>query len=108
MSGEVYVRQLKELSSALTRLNAQTKAIKTKQKDAKIHLAEWMERNHMEEYQGYKLAKIKPKPKVPKKPSKDRKDDALRLFNEVGIPDPTDFWDRFQETQKYIPEIEGE
>jgi hypothetical protein len=101
--GEAYVRQLKDLASAMARHTAEIKKIREKQKEAKARLAEWMERNSHDEYHGYKLSKIKPKPKVPKKTQKDKKRDAIHLFNEIGVPDPNDFWDRFQETQKYIP-----
>lgn len=104
MNGEAYVRQLKELSSALSRLNEQSKKLREKQKDTKLRLAQWMEKNGHQEYQGHKLAKIKPKPKIPKKPPKERKHDALLLFGEIGIPDPSDFWDRLQDTQKYNTE----
>lgn len=106
-SGESYARQLRDLSVSLDRLNKQVKDIKKKQLAAKTFLSLWMERNNLEVYQGFKLSKIKPKPKIPRKPAKEKERDALRLFNEVGIPDPTDFWTRLQATQKLRLEEEN-
>jgi hypothetical protein len=99
--GDAYVRQLKDLSDALARLNSQTKDIREKQKQTKARFAEWMERKEIEEYQGYKLSKIKPKPRIPIKPKERRKNDAIRLFSEIGVTDPQDLWDRYQQTQRY-------
>lgn len=102
--GDAYVRQIKELSDALTRLNKQAKDIREKQKIAKERLAQWMERKELEEFQGYKLSRIKPKPKIPTKPKEKKKNDAIRLFSEIGVTDPQELWDRFLETQRYNPE----
>ena len=103
MSGEVYVKKLADLSSALTRLNTQAKDVRKKQGETRAQLAQWMERNGLEDYQGYKLSKIKPRPKIKRKPPKERKLDTLRIFSEIGVPDPDELWNRLQDVQKYDP-----
>ena len=42
---------------------------------------------------------IKQYKKSQAKKAKDKKQDAIRLFAEAGIPDPVSFWDDFQSTQ---------
>lgn len=102
MSGEGYVRQIKDIDEALKRLNAQTKQLRAQKLTAKTRLYEWMKKREYDEYEGYKLAKIAPKPKIPRKKAKDKKADALRLFAEAGANDPEELYQAFLATQKVV------
>ena len=99
-NGEAYIRQIGGIDEALKRLNTETKTLREKKKTAKRRLYEWMKSRGLEEFQGYKLTKITPKPKLPRKKAKEKKEDALRLFKEIGVDDPEELWTAFQHTQK--------
>ena len=99
-----YIRQISSIDEALKRLNGETKQLRKQRAIAKQRLYEWMKARGHEEYHGYRLTKIAPKPKIPKKKAKEKKEDALRLFKDIGVDDPEEFWNAFQNTQKYTPE----
>lgn len=99
-AAEGYVRQIKSLDDALRRHNEQTKIIRVQRTKAKERLYKWMKSNNQDEYQGYKIDKLAPRPKVPRKKTKEKKEDALRLFSTIGVDDPEELWIAFQRTQK--------
>jgi hypothetical protein len=103
-TGEAYVRQIGSIDEALKRLNEETRTLRKQRGIAKQRLHDWMKKNGHEEYQGYKLAKIAPKPKVPRKKAKEKKEDAMRLFRDIGVNDPEELWVEFLRTQKYQPD----
>ena len=43
--------------------------------------------------------------KKPRKPDVTKREDAIELFRDAGIPKPEEFWDEFKATQRYV---EGE
>jgi hypothetical protein len=102
MSADVYCRELKNIEAALKRSNEQVKQLRAKKKLNQERLYTYMVRHGLEEYEGYKLSKITPRPKVIRKKAKDKKADAISLFSQVGIPDPEDFWATLQSSQKPI------
>ncbi len=95
-----YVRQIKECDNAIKRLNRQSKDARTKKKLAQQHLAKWMEKNNVDTYEGISFKKIAPKPPSKRKPAKQKKLDAIRLFADIGANDPEGLWEDFQRTQK--------
>lgn len=94
-----YVREIKSIDETLKRYNKIISDLRKKRNIAKDRLVKWMQNHHMDEYEGFKLNKLS-KQRVPTKPKKEKKEDALKLFNEVGINDPEEFWKMFQATQK--------
>lgn len=94
-----YLRQIKELDQALKRYNLKTKELREKKKLAQHRLYKYMARRELDEYEGIRISSIAPKEKKIRKKAKDKKQDAIRLFAEAGIPDPVSFWDDFQSTQ---------
>jgi len=101
-SGERYVKQLADLDVTLRRLNSKTTELRKKKKEVQTHLHAWMVRHNHDKYEGYSVAKISPKAKPKRKPAKAKKQDALALFQQVGIDDPERFWDEFTLTQKVV------
>lgn len=97
---EGYIRQISSIEDALKRHNQQVKELRQKQRLAKTRLYEWMSAKGLEEYQGYTIKKVAPRPKIIRKKAKEKKEDALRLFSEIGVNDPEEFWDALQRTQK--------
>lgn len=101
-SGERYVKQLADLDATLRRLNSKTSELRKKKKEVQTHLHAWMVRHHHDMYEGYSVEKISPKAKSKRKPAKAKKQDALALFQQVGIDDPERFWEEFTKTQKVV------
>jgi len=107
-NGEGYIRQISSIDEALKRLNAETKALRTQRTLTKQRLYEWMKSRRLDEYQGYNIDKIVPKPKIPRKKAKEKKEDAMRLFKDIGVDDPEELWVAFQNTQKHVPQPDAD
>ena len=103
-TADAYIRQITDVDAALKRLNAQTKELRKKKKEAQTRLYAWMEKNGVEEYGKITIKKIAPKPPAKRKPAKKKKDDALRLFTAIGVNDPEELWEEFQKTQRAASE----
>jgi hypothetical protein len=103
-TADSYIRQIKDVDAALKRLNVQAKELRKKKKEAQSRLHSWMEKNKVEEYGEISLKKITPKPPAKRKPAKKKKDDAIRLFSQIGVNDPEELWEEFQRTQKLVIE----
>jgi hypothetical protein len=100
-----YIRQISELDIAIKRNREQGKKLREQKSLAQSRLYAYMVRHGMEEYQGIKVNKIKPPLKTKRKSNKRRREDGIRLFHQVGIPDPESFWNEFQGTQKILPDV---
>lgn len=98
MSG--YYNEIKSLDKEIKRLNTQTRKLREQKKRAQSHLYEWMVAHDIEKYENISLKSIEPKDRRRQKPKKLRKNDAVQLFYQTGIPDPEGFWEEFQRTQK--------
>lgn len=99
-TADSYLRQISDVDAALKRLNAQTKELRKKKKDAQTRLHAWMIKNNVEEYGKIKIKKVAPKPPAKRKPVKKKKEDAISLFAKIGVNDPEELWEEFQRTQK--------
>jgi hypothetical protein len=108
MNPDAYIREIESINDALKRLNTHAKTLREKKKVTTNHLYSWMKNHDIDEYNGIKIEKIKPKEKKFRKKEKDKKEDAIRLFTEIGIPDPEGFWSEFRETQKGINQNESQ
>jgi hypothetical protein len=106
-TADSYIRQIKDIDSALKRLNQQTADLRKKKKEASMRLYAWMEKNNVETYSSIDIRKIAPKQRAKKKPPKKRKEDAIILFSQIGVNDPEKLWEEFQRTQK-AEQIESE
>lgn len=101
-SGERYVKQLADIDATLKRLNSKTTELRKKKKEVQTHLHTWMVRHNHDKFEGYSVEKIAPKAKPKRKPASKKKQDALVLFQQVGIDDPERFWEEFTRTQKVV------
>lgn len=103
MSGKSYISEIDSITKSLRQYSKSSKELRKQKALAIERLYHWMKNHQLEEYEGYKLEKIAPKPKNLRKKAKEKREDALRLFSEVGINDPEEFWEAFQRTQKPAP-----
>src|SRR5687767_7311385 len=95
-----YVREINSIKDELKRINGRTKALKTQQKITEGYLYTYMVKHGLEEFEGIKLKKITPKPKALRKSNTQKKEEAIRLFYGIGVPDPEGLYEEFLATQK--------
>lgn len=98
--GDAYVRQIEILDRELAKLNSRTRDLRQKRANSKEKLSKWMERHALEEYQGYKREKLVPK-KIVRKKAKEKERDAIKLFEDLGAPNPRELWLELKKTQTY-------
>ena len=100
-----YISEIVSIDTEIRRLNSVIKQLREQKKVAQGHLHQIMESTGKEEmsFNGHKITKKQcapPKPRAKAKPKGQRKNDALELFKNVGIPNPEQFYSEYQQTQK--------
>jgi len=113
-----YAKEILSLKKEIKRLNAQLKKLRGQRKHAETNLYQHMVNYELDKVtltyddksQTITVKSITPKPKVIRKKKSDKEKDAIRLCEEVGIPDPQQFYEEFMETQRNRREggLEGE
>ena len=103
MSG--YVKEINSLDAEIKRTNVHLKAMRLQKRAAQTHLYNYMISHNLEVIgEGKNAITLKkcapPKPRAKAKPKKEKREDALRLFQEAGIPNPDTFYNEFEKTQK--------
>jgi hypothetical protein len=98
---EAYVREITSLKSEIKRLNGSMKTLREQCREKQDLLYKYMTKNGIEKYQGITAKSIRPRNKIPRKPEKEKRKDAISLFEEAGITDPETFYQEFKATQKY-------
>jgi hypothetical protein len=96
------IKSLESVAADIKKQNKYLKELREQRKRYELEIAEWMERHDYQEYEGLKLSKLKPK-KIVRKKQKEKKDDAIKLFEDIGIIDPERLWHALQKTQKNTP-----
>lgn len=95
------IKSLDSVTIDIKRQNKYLKELREQKKKYEVEIVEWMERHGLREYNGIKLEKIKPK-KIVRKKQSEKRADAIRLFEEVGIQDAERLWFDLQKTQRAI------
>lgn len=99
--GMSYVREIESLDKEIKRLNAVLKGLREQKKRRQSDLYEYMVANNKDKVGKITKKRIEPKEaKPPRKQACQKKAEAIVLFEQAGIPNPQDFWQRFQSTQK--------
>ena len=101
-----YVREIDSLTTEIKRLNERLKQLRKQKKGTEGHLYNYMTRQNIEKYGNVTRKSITPREKKSRKPDTVKRQDAIALFREVGIPNPEEFWEEFKSTQKYESEEE--
>lgn len=97
--GMSYVREIESLDKEIKRLNAVLKKLRDQRTERKKELYEYMTSHNKEKVGSIGIKKIAPRKPITRKPMKEKKADAMALFERVGIHNPTEFWAEFQLTQ---------
>ena len=92
-------RQIKAIKAEEARLRSHIREIAEQRKRFETNLYRYMNENHIETFEGITIRSIAPKEKVKRIPIKKKKQDAVKLLRDVGIPDPQTFWTELQKTQ---------
>ena len=89
-----FVRQLRTIDESLKKYNERIRELKKRREFAHEKLSEWMAKKGMEEYKGIPLKTKKSKPRKKPVTKKYKKQNMLKLFNDIGVPDPEDIIQR--------------
>lgn len=105
MSAESYLREISSIDIELKRLSALSKSLREQKRRAQNNLHQYMVSHGLEKVgDGKNAITIKkcapPQPRRKVKPKKERKADAIELFRDVGIPNPEEFYEQWESTQK--------
>lgn len=99
-SMESRANEIKNINKELEQLNKRKRLLIDRKKVVQQELYKYMSEHNLKNINDVKSYKIKPQESVPRKGLRSKKRDALNLFREVGIPNPEEFWNDFQKTQK--------
>jgi hypothetical protein len=103
---ERYLYEINSIDTELKRVTEHTKALKLQRSKAMSGLYSYMTSNNLQKVGEGKNAitinKCAPKIKKKTKPKKYKRDDAINLFRDAGIPDPESFYLDFEKTQKSV------
>lgn len=97
-----YKNEIDSLDKEIKRMNAHLKKLREQKREAQRHLCDYMERHQLEKFDNITLKSIQPKERRKAKPKSQRKQEAIDLFYQIGIPDPQGFWNEFQTTQRNL------
>ena len=96
---EPNVKDLEDINLALTRARKRVKDLQASKKQREAQIYNYMKHNGLENYHGFKLSKLEPKPKAERKKKKEKENAAIDLFRAIGVNDPGALYERFLETQ---------
>jgi len=96
-----YVGEIKRLDEEIKRINMRLSALREQRKEKRTLLYKHMEKNGMTKHGGITINSIRPREQTRRKPESEKKQDAIILFQEVGIENPEEFYNDFKATQKY-------
>ena len=97
-----YLNEINSIDSELKRITAHTKILRTQKTKAMNGLHQYMVARNIEKVGNITIEKCAPKnsQRAKVKPKCERKELAINLFRQAGIPDPISFYNDFERTQK--------
>jgi aspartyl/asparaginyl-tRNA synthetase len=110
MCAESYLSEIRMIDAELKKVNDHAKNLRTQKARVMSGLYNYMSANNLEMVQNgkktIKLSQCKPKEKrgngLVLKAKKQRRKDGIELLRDAGIPNPTQFYDEFESTQKTV------
>ncbi len=104
MSIKGYVDELEQLQSEIKRNNSQNRAHRQRIKELEANIAEYLAEKgqHGLKYKGRAIV-IENKERRPVKAKKQKEADSISFFEELGVDDPQDAYNKLQETQRCDP-----
>lgn len=105
---EPYLKEINSIDNELRRLNTRSKTLRSQKMRAMTGLYTYMKSHNLEKVGEGKSAitieKCKSqsihRTKRKAKPKARKREDAIGLFRNIGIPDPETFYSEFEKTQK--------
>lgn len=95
-----YVNEIKSIDRELKNLGKRGKLLRDQKRVAQNRLYDYMRYNNVEEFEGIKKKSICPKPKKDSKTKQEKRDDAVELLRQKGVPYPEEFYDELMKTQR--------
>lgn len=105
-TGKSYSHSLKSINEEIKRLNQRLASLRIEKMNTERRFKKWQRMNGLDEYDGYKrekLCKNDDRPKMARLKKQEKVDVAVRLFREVGVPDPEGLYNELVEVQKPRP-----
>lgn len=103
-SGEQYLIEINNIDNELKRINEHAKRLRAQKTKTMNGLHQYMLSNNLEQVsygnKTFSIKKCEPKTRTKSKPKKQKKADAIQLFREVGIPNPEQFYEELESSQK--------
>src|SRR5438132_9157142 len=105
MAENVYMYEIYGIDAELKRINERSKQLRIQKKRCMTGLYNYMIAHGIDRVENGKkvitLNQCDPNKKRAKtKPKKQKMEDAIYLFREIGIPNPEEFYLEFEQTQK--------
>lgn len=101
MSAASWVAEINNIEREEKHHREALKRLRERKAQPKQALYRFMARHGYNEYGGITLKRVAPAAaRRPRKPAREKRSDAVRLFREIGVPDPVGFYDEFMRTQK--------
>jgi hypothetical protein len=95
---EMAAREINTIRAEISRIGKYVKTLRQKKQKLTDVLYVFMSEKGLKKYNNITLASIKPRTK--RKTIKEKKKDAMELFEKEGISDPEGFWLDFQRALK--------
>lgn len=107
MTPESYLIEINNIDVELKRINQHAKNLRAQKAKTMNGLHQYMVSHNLEQVTDGKktisLNKFEPKKKAKSKPKKQKRNDTLQLFRDVGIPNPEQFYEELETIQKIVP-----
>lgn len=100
--GDAYVREIQNYTQEIVRLKTERDKLIAKRKLAERHLYDFMVQMGVDRVGTVTKKSVTPKQPTHRKKLSDKKRDAIKLFYQIGAPDPEELYERFRQTQKII------
>lgn len=100
MNPSGYVNEIRSIDGELKNIAKRGKSLRNQKKVAQNRLYDYMRHNGLDEFEGIKKKSICPKPKKDAKTKQEKRDDAVELLRQKGVPYPEDFYDELMKTQR--------
>lgn len=97
---DYHIEQIRKLNDEAKRISLRLKQLREEKKKHERYVYSYMVKTNVQEYKGFKRARLEPKAKVKRTPKKLKEARAYDLCLRTGIPDPKSFMEQLRETQK--------
>lgn len=101
-----YVYEIQSIDKELKRLNQHIRNLREQKKRAETDLYNYMDRHNIEQVEGIKIQKIRPKERKKVKPKKQREQDAINHLRRMGFSFPEKFYKELKSVEMETNRLE--